>query len=510
MPINSSTAQQLDAQLEGISDRSLGLAISVITIGSWLCANIASLQWLFDALVRTSVLNLLPIGGIAIGLTILVVMRHTQLDIARTPIMRAGPLGLMLGAAISAIALRWFIDLDQIGVLLFLLGSYGLLGLFISPPRWRQGLSIAAIAACIIPFSLQFTSGLGFSVRVLTAHIVEFLLSMGHNTAISSSDIIVLENGIAHVDLPCSGLRSLWFGTLFLLLTTWLEKRQFGFRWLLVYATCLLLLVAANIGRVMLLVVANFVLRQPQIVEILHIPAGLIGFIGACGVSWLLLRLVPQKCSKVSASLQIENIQPQIRHDRRRSLVSNAILIICLIGLALLPRPGVTAIAPLAPSNIHWPTQMQIRSLPLTETELDFFNSQPTTKVEKQHFEFGLLSGSMLVVSSTSWRAHHSPELCFVGNGFQVNQMTQVSLAPDFPVRWLSLQDETMSATYWFQSSTQTTDEFLSRIWSDLSRQNRSWVMVSILFDRVQTPDLPEVNVFATSIRQAIARALQQ
>ena len=496
-----------------VSDQSLHMAMGILTFATWLYANLASLQWLYDSLVNTSAFNLLLISGLGIGLAVLAVVNHRNLAISPHPVMRPVPLALMWGSALASIVLRWYLNIDQISVLLFLLGSYGLLGLFISPLHWRKGLPVAAIAACVIPFSLQFTSGLGFSVRVLTSHIVEYLLSVGHIAAVSSHDIIVLENGIAHVDLPCSGLRSLWSGTLFLLLATWLEKRKLGLRWLLVYVTCLLFLIAANVGRVMLLVLTTYVLKQPQMAQMLHTPFGLIGFTSACGLTWLLLRLVPQHPSQHTSLLPKQNIQPQIKSSPPASLPANIILVISIVLLTLLPRPSLAAVEPISLASIHWPAQIELQSLPLTTTETEFFSSQSpvkTVEAEKYQFQSGSLSGSILVVSSTSWRSHHAPELCFVGNGFKVNQMTQASLAPNFPVRWLSLQDGAMSATYWFQSRTQTTDEFLSRIWSDVSRQSQSWVMVSILFDRTQSPNHAEVNTLAKSLHQAIALELKQ
>jgi exosortase O len=496
-----------------VSDRSLFMGMGVLTFATWLYANLASLQWLYDSLLNTSALNLLLIISIGVGLAILAVVNKLNLTISLYPVMRPVPLTLMWGSAIASIVLQWYINFDQISVLLFLLGSYGLLGLFISPSHWRKGLPVAAIAACVIPFSLQFTSGLGFSVRVLTSHIVEYLLGIGHIAAVSSHDIIVLENGIAHVDLPCSGLRSLWIGTLFLLLATWLEKRKLGLRWLFVYVACLLLLIAANVGRVTLLVLTTYVLKQPQMAEMLHASFGLIGFTSACGLSWLLLRLVPQHLSQKSSQPPKQNIPSQATLSRPASLPANIILLISISLLVLLPRPSLAVVEPISLEAINWPAQVKLQPLPLTDTETEFFSSQTSIKTvnaEKHRFQSGALSGSMLVVSSTSWRSHHAPELCFVGNGLKVNQMAQTSLAPDFPVRWLSLQDGKMSATYWFQSRSQTTDEFLSRIWSDLSRQSKSWVMVSILFDRTQTPERTEVNTFAKSLHQAIAQQLKQ
>jgi exosortase O len=507
---NKASATDLDL----VSDRSLSMAMGILMFATWLYANLASLQWLYDSLLNTSAFNLLLISSLGIGLIVLAVVHHRSLAISPHPVMRPVPLALMWGSAIASISLQWYINIDQISVLLFLLGSYGLLGLFMAPSHWRKGLPVAAIAACVIPFSLQFTSGLGFSSRVLTSHIVEYLLTVGHIAAVSSHDIIVLENGIAHVDLPCSGLRSLWMGTLFLLLATWLEKRKLGLRWLLVYVACLLLLIAANVGRVMLLVLTTYVLKQPQMAEILHTPFGLIGFASACGLTWLLLRLVPQYPYPSQKALQLpkQNIQPQTGYSHPISLTTNIVLVISMVVLTLLPRPSLAAVEPISLASIRWPTEVKLQPLPLTTTETEFFSSQSSVKTvqaEKNHFQFGSLSGSMLAVSSTSWRSHHAPELCFVGNGFKVNKMTQARLASDFPVRWLSLQNGSMTATYWFQSHKQTTDEFLSRIWSDLSHQNQSWVMVSILFDRTQSPDLPEVKTFTKSLHEAIALELK-
>ena len=71
----------------------------------------------------------------------------------------------------------------------------------------QKNLPVAGLLACILPFNTQLNNGLGLPARVLTAQVVEQLLSMLHIGAISSYDIIVLENGIAHVDVPCSWIK---------------------------------------------------------------------------------------------------------------------------------------------------------------------------------------------------------------------------------------------------------------------------------------------------------------
>ena len=298
-----------------------GLASTCLLIATWLYANSSALGWLFESFKYASSFNLMLVGVAVVAVLVQLVRLSaagSMLGVSATPTLRPHPILLMLGSsALGAIAFRWFVDIPQINVLLFALGTYGLCGLFLPPDLWRKGLPVAALVALILPFSAQFGSGLGFPVRVLTAQAVEQLLAAWHVSAISSADIIVLENGIAHVDLPCSGLKSLWTGTLFLLAATGLERRQLGMRWFLVWASSLLLLIWANTLRVLLLVLITHIWQQPQIAEILHVPLGLIGFIGACAVTWMLLQKVPKHSQwelALAGEASMAGVSPPMTH----------------------------------------------------------------------------------------------------------------------------------------------------------------------------------------------------
>jgi exosortase O len=426
----------------------------------------------------------------------------------------------------SAIAFRWLVDIPQIDLLLFVLGTYGLCGLFLTPTFWRKGLSAAALVACVLPFSAQFGTGLGFPVRVLTAHAVERLLSFWQITAISSHDIIVLENGIAHVDLPCSGLKSLWTGTLFLIAATWLEGRQVGARWVLVCFSNLLFLSSANTARVLVLVLITHVWQQPQITQILHVPLGLLGFIGSCALAWVMLQTVPRnsdfrlesvrqgrkvaqsyeqpqnpKASSVATGTACPDSSQNLK--RTQSLLLGFVIVLALMA-PLRPVPEMRAIA------FHWPQQMVSERISLTPAEQSTFNDSATVTSDKLRFTLGNLSGSMLLVTSTAWYAYHPPELCLVGNGLKVDWMKKKWLTPEVKARWLSLQDGKLSAAYWFQSPQRTTDDFLARIWDYVSHRQKTWVLVSILFDRLNQPDSPDIQAFTTTIHDVIARELKR
>ncbi|NEO79815.1 exosortase O [Moorena sp. SIO4G3] len=544
--------------------RGQNLASTIVLVVAWLLGNIWALQWLFESFKYASLLNLMLIGIVLMACLVQLWRDRLIINVSATPTLRLYPLLLMLGSGISAIAFRWLVYIPQLNLLLFLLGSYGLWGLFIPPSLWRKGLPAAILVACVVPFSTEFNSGLGFPVRVITAHAVEQMLSAWHIVAISSHDIIVMENGIAQVDLPCSGLKSLWTGTLFLLAATWLERRQLGIRWLLVCTANLVLLAIANTIRVLLLVMIIEVWQQQQIAEVLHLPLGLIGFILACAFSWMLLQTVPQNSGGLMLATTVFRDLSLLGKDKKQGLTrlsgfrppapqnwgeielkspriggfrgltakasevnpsengcktgvsyqfqgkSKSItwLLIVVIALGLVGQIQPIQEKVKAIASIQLPQQLVSEPLPLTEAEQRFFDNPGLPIAQKQRFVYGNLSGSMLLVASSAWQAHHPPELCLVGNGFKVDSIKPTLLNQSVKARWVSLQDGKRSATYWFQSPQGTTDDFLSRIWDYIAHRNKTWVLVSVLFDSEHNPDSAEIQTFASTIHDAIHQSL--
>jgi len=65
------------------------------------------------------------------------------------------------------------------------------------------------------------------------------------------------------------------------------------------------------------------------------------------------------------------------------------------------------------------------------------------------------------------------------------------------------------STAYWLQSSQPTTDNFLSRIGSDITHRNQTWVLVSILFDSSINPENSEVQEFTANVHNAVKQSLK-
>lgn len=464
---------------------------------SWLWLNASTLTWFGESLLGLPQFNQLFLAAVALLLGWLAVRRPLPVLAAE---IRLLPLLLLLGSAVLALGSRWLLAFEQIPGLLFMLGSYGLAGLFLSSATWRRGLPVAAIIAVVVPFWLQFTTGLGFPARILTAQAVEAILKTWQITALSSEDIIVLDTGIAQVDLPCSGLKSLWMGTVLLLAMTGLEGRKLGWRWLLVCSANLGLLVSANVMRVLSLVLLTYVLRQPALADLLHMPLGLVSFVTVSLMAWGLLRWVPQ-AEKARAPMQAIS-----RPAQPASSLLLAGLISLLLLLNFLPRPAAVPVQP-ALAHLNWPAAMQVEPMALSQPEQAFFVSHDGVVADKQRFDFEGISGSMILVASPTWQAHHSPELCYISSGFEINQMRQQQLTNSVLGRWLSLKQGAtpQAAAYWFQSPRRTTDSYIDRLWAELSRQEPSWTMVSVLFDQPYPPESPQVQAFLNQVQSVLA-----
>ena len=143
-------------------------------------------------------------------------------------------LGLAIGASLAYLLSEKFLDINTLAAFLFGLATYGLLGLWMSPARWRQGFPAMLLVVGLLPFGEHLETFAGYPLRTFTAGLARAgLASLGFHS-VGVDTILVFESGISQVDIPCSGVKSLWTGMLFLLAATWIENRRLSLRWLLV------------------------------------------------------------------------------------------------------------------------------------------------------------------------------------------------------------------------------------------------------------------------------------
>ena len=465
----------------------------------------------FIHLIRTlSPFNILLLFSAAIVLLIQSIRRGDEWGVSLQPRFQALPLMMMFGAAIASVLARWLFDLEHLSVIGFIVGAYGLVGLFCHLRTWKRGIPfMAAFAILIFLFVLEFTN-LGHLARTSIAEIVEFLLKPFSIAAISSEDILVLSTGVAFVDIPCSGVKNIEIGSLFFIAASLLERKQMGLRWFLASLINLALLIIANIARILVIVVLTFVMQQRALAEILHVPLGLFGFIGVCLIALQILRFVPRQPPSASTSTAAaDRLSPPPTSDAPAAKLRNAVLTLSLLtGLALIPHPSITDISPTTFQAMQWPKPMQTQAIDLNPFEKRFFTNYPGVVAQKQSFQFKGVSGSMIFVASPTWQAHHAPELCFSASGLEIDHMQKQALSNQVTGRWISLNRGQQQAAYWFQSSQRTTDRYLDRIWSEITRREPKWTLVSILFDQPVSADNTDVQTMLEEVHSVIAATM--
>src|SRR5574341_436802 len=227
-----------------------------------------------------------------------------QPDVA--PQLYPPALAMALGGAALFILAEKFLDINTLSATLFGLATYGLLGLWLRPAYWRQGLPAALLLVGALPFGEHMETFIGYPVRLATARIVSEGLSALHAPNLGSGPIrvetiLVFENGISQVDNPCSGVKSLWTGGLFFLAATWIERRRVDRHWLISALVFAVLLLAATLARVAVLGGVGQVLGWRLLAEMLYLPLGVIGFVFACAAGLAILRRFGRSLDPVSA-----------------------------------------------------------------------------------------------------------------------------------------------------------------------------------------------------------------
>jgi exosortase O len=458
-------------------------------------------------------LNQFALLGV-IGLLIYQARKHgLGLRLAAAPALHTPALVMLLGSSAAFILAERLVDINTLSASLFGLAFYGLLGLWLEPRRWRQGLPAALLLIATLPFGEHLQTFVGYPVRLLTAALVQDGLGAFGVHTIGIDTILVFESGISQIDLPCSGVKSLWTGGMFLLAATWIERRKITRRWLLAALIFAFLLFAANLVRVAVLVTTGPALGWNLLAEMLHVPLGVLGFAAACAaLVWMLRRFVPAD----EEYQQAEVVTGEAGTLQPRWLLPALVTVILLLAALYTPRPQVAAAQ--AQAEMQFPESLSVEPWAFSPDELEWLSADGPLSASRWHFTWDEQGetprhGSVLMIRSDTWRAHHRPERCFEAYGLTVDQAHSTLLSDDFPLRVVYLSAAQgryhYSAAYWLQAPGRVTDDYATRIWSDLTPQRQTWVLVTVLFDTPVDPTRPDLQDLYNGLRQTVAHSLE-
>jgi exosortase O len=467
---------------------------------------------------RTNLILLVVIAGL---IAYRARQAHLRPRLDRAPHLYLPAFLLALAASSGYLLVERFLDINTLSALLFGLASYGLLGLWLEPYRWRQGIPAMLLVVGILPFGEHLETFVGYPLRTFTAGLVRDGLNALGFHSVGVDTILVFESGISQVDIPCSGVKSLWTGALFLLAATWIENRRLGISWLLAAAATALLLFLANLVRVTLISLTGPALGWTLLAQMLHVPLGVLGFVAVCAAALFILRRLPVLESHPA---------PASTGLLPRPAWLGPLLVLCALLFALVyaPRGAVQALASRPAPAWLFSQDWQVRPAPLSTQEQEWIRETGATTADRYTFRWQPaegassasatavqpLAGTIMLLSSQTWRGQHRPERCFEVFGLSVQESFTYLEQPDFPLRFLALSGSgapgPVSAVYWLQSTSLTTADFGQRIWADLSPQRERWILVTVLFDRRYDPQLPELASFLTALHTTVSHGLTE
>jgi exosortase O len=391
------------------------------------------------------------------------------------PSMRIAPLALLAAALAGGVLFTRILDIRLFAAVTFGLGTYALAGLYVSAAAWRRALPAALLLVAALPFGEQASTYVGFTARVFTARAVEELFGAFGLASMSANAILQLESGVAYVDVPCSGIKSLWTGAVFFLAATFLEDVKLGARWLCAAAAFATAILAANTARVAAIVLIASVAKEPRAADLLHEPLGVIGFGAACALGFLMLRLVPKySCTEDQKPESTPHLAP-------------ALAMLLFAAGAFTDRPASTRAAAAADETPAAPAialEMKTTPLTLTDAERGLLGRVGGSTAEKLAFDNGTLAGTAVFIATDRFRAHHPPEICLASAGARIDVLEDLSFGPNRDARLATLDRGARTALYFYQSGEHTTGDMLERLRRDLLGGERRWVLVSILIDR--------------------------
>ena len=268
-------------------------------------------------------------------------------------------------------------------------------------------------------------------------------------------------------------------------------------------ALLLICLIAANIIRIALIVWITVVLDQAELAESIHSALGVLGFSFSCALIYLICR------TKFYKQFSQKGFQFNIRlsnpfgNSKGFNYSLLTLLFLALFGtkISFHLNKEITEQKEL---KLNWPKSFELKPLAYTDLETEFLKEQGG-KCQKLSFTNGELEGSILLIKSEGWLGHHKPEHCIKAGGNDIQGIKTIMLNPKTSLKWMQV-NKTSSACYWFQSPNESTDDYSTRIWSEIFQRQNDWFLVSVVFNNQKEYQPNKINPVLEEIRYSITK----
>jgi len=387
------------------------------------------------------------------------------------------------------------LDINILAAIAFSMYVFGLFGLYTNTKSWINSIVPFSLILMTLPFGNIMDLYIGFPLRLIAVDSIASMFNgLGfHN--VTSSTIITIENSATQIDFSCSGLKGIWSALIFYFSITWLENLKIGFNWLITFILLIIAILSTNIIRIFIIVSLNAVFNLPELAEIIHAPLGVIGFIFSClfiyycvksniyQKEWIKINFVPPNSNRfITTSTKI--------HHATLNWTKGLIILLLISTLFISKKESVNSNKFI---SLNFPSEWVVTPLDLSKNESNFIKEQGSS-ISKTSFQTKNISGSLLLIHCNGWRGHHNPEYCIRAGGHRIDHLETIKINEKLPIKWMKVNG-TSFACYWFQSPTKSTDDFGTRVWSEVRNEEKNWVLVSVVFKDHQ--DLEETGIIA-------------
>jgi len=313
---------------------------------------------------------------------------------------------------------------------------------------------------------------------MFTATAAQWLLQFSGFETVSSQSILFVENKASVVDLDCSGINSLWAGSVFFLLLSWLTRLVVDVRWWGLWLMLVALLLISNVVRIVALVVLDLE-GMYGMAEIAHTSMSALGFTIAILLVWKFAQTQPKQEPVVSVPAGANESL-----SLRWPLVPVTTL---LLAAAVIPSAD-NSLEQVPEISIVLPSALAARPIDLRDQEARFFKVSGA-RATKYQLGASEDNNSVVLVTSNWWKAQHKPDHCLQAMGFSI-QNSRVMTVDDpqhdhiKAVTVLDLLDtdsRPYTAIYWFQAESAFTADHYRRMADTFVHPNRTWTMASLL-----------------------------
>ena len=402
---------------------------------------------------------------------------------------------------------------------------YCWLGFWLKPSFWKRSAFVFMLFILTLPVLERLQKFVGFPLRLVTAKIVSFLLQLVGVGNISNSTVIMTENYATTIDLPCSGVKSLYFGGIILLAVYFLQQIKLSIKSIILAFLFFALLVFFNIWRVFGLVYVYGVLHLLEAGDSIHVFLGITGFVVSCLFLWYGSDYVkktensqPKFSRKAISFAQIvpfkglAHVSKWFNQGNTATICAITLIVTGVLTNTYIKKPD-KKIAPIEQS-ISFSIPNTVSSVvPFSEKEKTLFLNTDVTFASKYALKWKQKDLNLLLVRSTSARSHHDPELCLQGLGYRLLH-EQTILFSDAQIKEIEIQtsDDPHSPTgevyYWYVSKDTIITDYSERVWEQFRQPNQEWVLVELIISKSQQPTKEKLNELFKELTTSVRRQL--